>query len=119
MSIEDIQKNMEKIKKNARAGIKKSVYDCVLDLQGESQRRAPVDQGDLRGSASNKVSEDGNKITGIVGFAEDYALKQHETLFFNHPKGGEAKYLEKPLMEKAGKYKQHIADAVVKAVKDI
>ena len=112
MSIEDISNNLNRIKNNAQNNVKMAVYDCVLDLRGKAQRMAPVDRGVLRGSASSSVSGTGTKITGEVGFGEDYALEQHENLFFNHPKGGQAKYLEKPLMENATNYKQHIADAV-------
>lgn len=44
----------------------------------------------------------GQEIVGAIGFggdASDYAYIQHEVLFFRHPRGGQAKYLEQPLAE--------------------
>ena len=32
-----------------------------------------------------------------------YAARQHEELDWNHPKGGEAKYLQKAIQENAGR----------------
>lgn len=44
----------------------------------------------------------GQEIAASIGFGGDaspYAWIQHETLFFRHPRGGQAKYLEQPLAE--------------------
>ncbi len=73
---------------------------------GRSQEEfVPVDVGTLRDSA---FVEDpvfaGNEVTVDLGFggaAEDYALRQHEDLSLRHPNGGQAKYLERPLLEEA------------------
>jgi len=111
--------------------------DITLDCLGKSVQRAPVDLGDLRGSghadingkriatgnrdgsiSSGDVSEmSGNKIEGIVGFTEPYALKQHEDLTLNHPKGGEAKYLEKTLDENSDKYINYLANEVKNSIR--
>jgi hypothetical protein len=100
-----------------------AMQSIVSDLQGEAQRRAPVDTGDLRGSAASsdykgdkppysEVKNEGSQIIGEVGFNEPYALEQHENLTFSHPKGGQAKYLEGPLTENAQQYKQKLIEAV-------
>lgn len=34
-----------------------------------------------------------------VGYRAPYAVKQHEDLTLNHPNGGEAKFLERPVRE--------------------
>lgn len=109
--IENIQNAVDKLKKKSTAGLK----DAVLFVGNESQQRAPVDMGDLRGSLEvridNKKIADGIKGGGInrvgnvpengtvgeVSYNEPYAAVQHERVDFKHPKGGEAKYLEKVL----------------------
>jgi hypothetical protein len=77
------------------------------DLRTRSALLAPVDTGDLRGSAS--VTEIANGYR--VSFGMRYAAVQHEGLEFNHPRGGQAKYLEQPLEENRPRYLQLIRDA--------
>lgn len=123
----------------------RAVADVALDLLSESVTRAPVDQGPLRGSGSARLGkkviaegydEDGRAgirgtgaslatgtITGRdidaeVRFEAEYALEQHERLDFDHPKGGQAKYLEDPLTENADRYLRHLRGALTKAVTD-
>lgn len=65
----------------------------------------PVDLGVLR--ASGHVAPPdirGDRVTVTLGYggaAAAYALIQHERLDFNHPRGGQAKYLEQPVLEAA------------------
>lgn len=95
-------------------------------LLGEAQRRAPIEEGTLSGSASLALIVNGQRFDGTgalagaiaaaraaalagqdvdvaaeVSFNTVYASSQHEGLDYVHPKGGEAKYLERPLGELA------------------
>ena len=95
-------------------------------LLGNAQRRAPLDEGTLRGSAELALTVNGSRYDGAgalgaatfaaetaarsgqdvtvyaeVSFNTVYAAAQHEGLDYDHPKGGEAKYLERPLTELA------------------
>lgn len=94
---------------------RKTIQDICLHIKGESQQRAPVDQGDLRSSGYYRTSEKKDGISAEVGFNAPYALKQHEELHYNHPKGGQAKYLESVLVENVGKYIQDIANSTKEA----
>jgi hypothetical protein len=104
---------LKRIPAQAKAQASKELSDIVQDLKGESQRRAPIDLGDLRGSAFGDTKD----LEGTVGFTEPYAMYQHEGIGFNHPKGGEAKYLENPFKEKMKMYIKAIGDAIDRAVK--
>lgn len=86
--------------------------DVSLDLQRRAVRRAPVDTGNLRGSGSSRVERRGLTITGIVGFAAEYAVEQHERLDYNHPRGGEAKFLERPYLENKQRYIDYVQAAL-------
>lgn len=135
--MKELDKALKKIPAGSETAVKKSLTDIALDLQGEAQRRAPVDTGDLRGSAyatvdgkdvTQNASADkhpktrrtskptAKKMQAIVGFTEPYAIKQHEDLTLKHERGGEAKYLENPYKEKKDMYLKDIGDAVKKAV---
>lgn len=49
-------------------------------------------------AAINAQSLKGKKVCDVeVGYVAYYAIYVHEDLSMNHPNGGEAKYLEKPL----------------------
>jgi len=64
---------------------------------GVNRVRAQVGRGLLRGRL-------------IVD--QPYAQEQHEDVSLKHPRGGQAKYLEVPLLAEAGKYVQHLADHI-------
>jgi hypothetical protein len=61
---------------------------------GEAQRRAPVKEGTLRGSGRAELVVEGDGATTLISFNTPYAARQHEETEWEHPKGGEAKYLE-------------------------
>lgn len=91
------------------------------DLLGEAQRLAPVEEGTLRGSGELEVENTaalspraGSEIVATVSFNTVYAARQHEETEWNHPKGGQAKYLEAPLHDRAGRY-EHIIGLAMKA----
>lgn len=65
---------------------------------GAARVRAQVGRGDLRGRL-------------IVD--QPYAQLQHEDVGLHHPRGGQAKYLEAPLLAEGGKYVQHLANHIL------
>lgn len=123
MSITIESKKLEKqlkkaIQRNPKATAK-VVTDIALDLAGRSCRKAPVDMGDLRNNCTAKVNSTKTfenqratgsapkpslKVSAEVGYDLPYAMRQHEELSYNHPKGGQAKYLEQPFLENEQKY---------------
>lgn len=97
-------------------------------MLGDAQRRAPIDEGTLRGSAELALVVNGStfsgsgmieqatsaaiaaasgrrrvRITAELSFNTVYAARQHEELDWQHPKGGEAKYLQKAIQENSGR----------------
>lgn len=102
----------------------KVVSDIALDLASRSCRKAPVDTGDLRNNCSAVINntktfenqtatgampQPALKIIAEVGYSLPYALRQHEDMSYNHPKGGQAKYLEQPFEENEQKYINKLA----------
>lgn len=90
-------------------------------LLGQAVARAPVEEGTLRGSAQLVLIVNGERHSGLgsakaaaiaaaesgqrvtvtaeVSFNTVYAARQHEETSWQHPKGGQAKYLSQPLAE--------------------
>lgn len=60
------------------------------EVLNEARDRVPVDDGILR--RSGKLRSDGLEAT--VAFTAPHAWLQHEKTEYQHPNGGEAKYLE-------------------------
>lgn len=121
---EKIQKKVDELQVKSTKGL----ADALLFVATESQQRAPVDTGDLRGSVkveidsnvyAKGVSKNGITIAGTlpekakkgsVSFNTKYAGVQHEQLNYSHPRGGQAKYLESVLLENQDRILKCIAD---------
>lgn len=114
-----------------RAQVERLVHDVARGgeiMLGNAQSRAPIDEGTLRGSAELALIVNGSRFTGggmlaeatgaalaaaelghrvrisaELSFNTIYAARQHEELDWHHPKGGEAKYLEKAIHENSGR----------------
>lgn len=73
-------------------------------IMAESKQQVPVDTGVLRASGhvlpANVNGDDVEVTLGYGGAAEAYAVIQHENLNYRHTVGN-AKFLERPLMEAA------------------
>jgi len=119
---------------------RRALMDAGLDILGRAMRRAPVDTGHLRESGWLEVNgvemargqEDGSvsqagavpptsqeRASARITFnatTEDgrwsYAVIQHERTDFEHPRGGEAKYLERSMDELAQGFQQNLARVV-------
>lgn len=74
------------------------------DLHGRAVPLAPILTSHLRGSGHVEVEESLGRVDVTVSFDTPYAAKQHEELDYNHPRGGQAKYLEQPYLEQLPRY---------------
>ena len=69
------------------------------EILADAQDRVPKESGDL--SATGHIDRDrGGKGTVAIIFRGPYARWIHEHLWFKHPRGGEAKFLEIALLWK-------------------
>lgn len=55
----------------------------------------------------------GPKLKATVVVDQPYAQDQHETLYYKHPRGGQAKYLESPLFAKHPQWLQKFANRLL------
>jgi hypothetical protein len=109
--------NMGEAKRRFRAAAEAAVRAVGEDLLGEAQRRAPVEEGTLRASGDLEVKHlPGNLIVAEVSFNEVYAARQHEELGYEHPKGGQARYLQSVIQERGARYAGIFAKALERAL---
>lgn len=138
--LEALQSKLKAMPDAVNKEAEKALQIAATDLWGKAAERAPVDTGDLRGSGFAVV---GNKTVGameedtdpksvrgtipevsglnaVVGFAEPYALRQHEDMELNHPQAtgiyGRAKYLEIPYEENRDRYIDDVGKAIKKVI---
>ncbi|PKY66982.1 hypothetical protein CYJ25_01710 [Schaalia turicensis] len=83
-------------------------------LLSEAVNQTPIRDGILRGSGA--VSRPDSK-TVAVSFDTPYAVRQHEELGYNHPKGGKAKYLEDPLHDEDATMRALVAVEIWRALR--
>lgn len=75
-------------------GSKKALAEICMNVQSAAVNLAPIRDGILRSSATITDPETvGGKTSQTVTFPVVYAAVQHEREDFNHPRGGQAKYL--------------------------
>lgn len=113
-----LNRQLEKAIERAPVLAAKTLTDIAFDLSGRSALLAPVDTGDLRNDCHTEIKTSGDTSTAEIGYSLPYALRQHEELGYNHPKGGQAKYLEQPFLENEAKYIKALADIPEEAYND-
>ena len=96
--------------KIAREEAERELADIALDLGSKASLAAPIQYGDLRGELA-RPRRKGN-LSWQVGSSLPYARYQHEGTGFNHPRGGGAKFLEKPFRDNVDKYIEEIGKAI-------
>lgn len=107
----------ERAKVRVPGGVLKALDEALTDLQAQGAKRAPVDEGFLRGSIEkDPITIRDGILSGAVAARLPYARIQHDSPDFNHPKGGEAFYLSGPLAERSAAYQSNIAKAVQQAL---
>lgn len=104
----------EQISRNIDRAILNAVRGAAHLIAGEAIKKTPVETGILRGTA--KVTDNGTD-TSAVSYNTKYAARQHEELGYAHPSGGEAKFLEKAVIENQSKVASLIAKEVRKAIR--
>lgn len=82
---------------NLRADVAANLEDALAEgadvILRDSDERMPKESGHLTGTGKVNQARGGTNTVGIT-YDGPYARWIHEHLFFKHPHGGEAKYLE-------------------------
>lgn len=125
-------KSLDWTKVEVRQGAEEGMHDATDDLLRESRDLAPLKGGTLRKTSGKDVDVTPKGVVGEVYFnateekksgeVVNYALITHELgevgESYKNPTtpGTQPKYLERPLMENAERYKKMIADGIRKGL---
>lgn len=86
--------NGEEVKRRQREGRNRGLRLAAEHLLGASLPLVPQLDSILEDSGTASVDESTGQAA--VSFDTPYAVVQHESLDFHHPRKGQAKYLEQP-----------------------
>lgn len=120
----DAHQELERVRRARHDAAKDFVVRAANDLLARAVPLAPIETGRLRDSAVGPDPETGEHfverddyVEATVSFNTPYAARQHEELEWNHPVGGQAKYLEQPFKEMMPRYDAALAAALERAVR--
>ena len=74
-----------------------ALHEAAEFIGGAADAQTPKDTGAL--VESRQIEVDDNHA--VISYNTPYAHRQHEDLTYNHPNGGNAKYLENPMRSDA------------------
>lgn len=74
----DFQKRFKKALGSMKNGAVKGIRLACAHVKLEAQKRVPVDEGNLKGSAYTSVSTSSRGVVGEIGFTANYATFVHE-----------------------------------------
>jgi hypothetical protein len=134
LDFSDLLRGLDLTEGKVQVATRRGVQDSMDDLKRISVNIAPIDDGDLRRSASYRTTVGHNKVVGELTFSAtndspkygrfNYAYWTHEIMSSGQAKanGGTDgyaignKYVERPLKGEAEKYKRWIAEEIKEAI---
>lgn len=115
-----LNRGLRELERRVGANADKALGKVALHVEARARALAPIETGALRaamgsawpdGENAPPAEHDGEEIPrfplepqsgeAYVYNTMRYAAAQHEGLEFEHPKGGQAKFIEQPLVEDA------------------
>lgn len=82
-----------------QAAVQQATYRAAASIQTLAVSRTPIEQGDLRGSTTLRMVDEASAARTEISYNMIYAARQHEETGWNHPRGGQAKYLESAMQD--------------------
>lgn len=109
--------NADALKARITAGARAGVAEAAQAVATASQDLTPVLEGVLRASTFvHRPVEQGGEVLSGVGNNTIYAARQHEETSWNHPRGGQAKYMETAMNQNTEAVKQTIINHIKGAI---
>lgn len=116
--LKELNAKLGELKNISEETMQSELADIALDLAGKCSEAAPIKFGDLRGDlASPKKNKDGFNTGWEIGSSLPYTRRQHEYTEYNHPRGGGAKFLEKPFRQNVNKYINQAGEVIIRNLK--
>jgi len=117
--MKELNHQLELMGKDAKQALSVAMMQSARDVANEADELVPVDEGILR--ATQDVSPKGmftNRPQVTISYggpSAPYALVQHERTDYEHPGGGQAKYLEEPFLKETARWPYPLIERIKKA----
>lgn len=114
----DLRANLQAVQRHTKEAMILAAVKHANKVMNVSKGLVPIETGKLMisGEVQEPVVTDSSVSVDLVYGSEEptsnYAAVQHERLDFNHPRGGQAKYLEQPLLAMADDLTHELAETV-------
>jgi len=112
--LDEFTKIMMKYPEISGRNIQEAITKSIMEIEREAVPRTPFDTGRLAGGYREKFTPLRGELYNLV----EYAVKQHETLWYHH-RVGEAKFLEKGAQAASSQISQYFEDAISKTLNEI
>lgn len=105
--------DLKKLNVEIDRALAEALFTTAHHIAGQADELVPVDTGALKSSQDvshpKGTSKTMNSRITYGGPSAAYALEVHENLAMNHPRGGQAKYLEEPFLKETADWPEPIA----------
>lgn len=112
----DLKKKIENLTFTIPKAVRQFMRMEGEEAKADSMKNTPIEYGALRGSheviGPNADGRDIEVEITVGGPSAEYAIYVHEDLEANHPRGGEAKFLENAVARRQVGLLQRLADTV-------
>lgn len=114
----ELRSNLQAVQRHTKEAMTLAAVKHANRVMNASKALVPADTGALliSGEVLEPVVTDTSVTVDLVYGNSDptsnYAIVQHERLDFQHPHGGQAKYLEQPLLAMADDLTRSLAETV-------
>lgn len=102
--------NTAQVAGKLEAALQIGVYRAAAAIHTHAVSLTPIEQGDLRSSSTVKMVTEQSAARAAIAFNMIYATRQHEETGWQHPRGGQAKFLETALDQKQDEARKIIAN---------
>lgn len=109
---EELKKELVKWAKRYPPATAAALYRAGVRIERQAVQRTPVEYGVLRNSRYVAPPADEQNPRVEVGYGTDYAVAVHERTELAHPRGGEAKYLQRAVDAEMGDMLQKLGSDV-------
>jgi hypothetical protein len=99
--VDTMTAGLERLRADVAANLEDALAEGADVVLRDSDERMPKESGHLAGTGEVNKARGGTNTVAIT-YAGPYARWIHEHLFFKHPHGGEAKFLETAMVVKGG-----------------
>jgi hypothetical protein len=116
LGADDMIKRFRNIANNLPGEAKRALYEEAQVIMIDAKRMTPVEYGTLKGSGRVATPVvNAREISVQLSFggpAAGYAIYVHENLQANHPRGGQAKFLETAVLNAASFLPQRLVSRI-------